>query len=36
MLAKQSINIDAVTGASVNTKAFQKAVENALMKHGQE
>jgi uncharacterized protein with FMN-binding domain len=30
MLAKQSVQIDAVSGASVNTKAFQKAVENAL------
>jgi uncharacterized protein with FMN-binding domain len=30
MIQKQSILIDAVSGASVNTKAFQKAVENAL------
>jgi uncharacterized protein with FMN-binding domain len=30
MLARQSVQIDAVSGASVNTKAFQKAVENAL------
>lgn len=30
MLAKQSVDIDVVSGATVNTKAFQKAVENAL------
>ena len=27
---KQSVKIDVVSGATVNTKAFQKAVENAL------
>ena len=30
MLAKQSVVIDVISGASVNTRAFQKAVENAL------
>lgn len=30
ILAKQSIDIDVVSGATVNTRAFQKAVENAL------
>ena len=30
MLSRQSVVIDVVSGASVNTKAFQKAVENAL------
>lgn len=30
MLAKQSVVIDVVSGASVNTRAFQMAVENAL------
>jgi len=30
MLEKQSIVIDAVSGATINTRAFQKAVENAL------
>ncbi|MBN1758868.1 MAG: FMN-binding protein [Chitinispirillaceae bacterium] len=30
ILSKQSVVIDVVSGASVNTKAFQKAVENAL------
>ena len=30
MLANQSVVIDVVSGASVNTRAFQKAVENAL------
>ena len=30
ILIKQSLLIDVVSGASVNTKAFQKAVENAL------
>jgi uncharacterized protein with FMN-binding domain len=30
MLAKQSVDIDVISGATVNTKAFQKAVENAL------
>jgi uncharacterized protein with FMN-binding domain len=30
MIEKQTILIDAVAGATVNTKAFQKAVENAL------
>jgi len=28
---KQSLKIDAVSGATVDTKAFQKAVENALI-----
>lgn len=28
--AKQSVDIDVVSGATVNTKAFRKAVENAL------
>ncbi len=31
MLAKQSVKIDVVSGATINTKAFQKAVENALI-----
>lgn len=31
MIAKQSIKIDVVSGATVNTKAFQKAVENAFV-----
>ena len=31
MIEKQSIRIDAVSGASVSTKAFQKAVEDALL-----
>lgn len=31
MLAKQSVKIDVVSGATINTKAFQKAVENALV-----
>lgn len=31
MIEKQAILIDAVAGATVNTKAFQKAVENALV-----
>ena len=30
IIAKQSVNIDVVSGATVNTKAFGKAVENAL------
>ncbi|MFW5897050.1 MAG: FMN-binding protein [Bacillota bacterium] len=30
ILSKQSLDIDVVSGASANTKAFQKAVENAL------
>lgn len=30
MLQKQSIKVDVVSGASVNTKAFEKAVELAL------
>ena len=30
IIEKQSVIIDAVAGATVNTKAFQKAVENAL------
>ena len=30
ILTRQSVVIDVVSGASVNTKAFQKAVENAL------
>lgn len=30
MIEKQTLLIDAVSGATVNTKAFQKAVENAL------
>lgn len=30
ILAKQSLEIDTISGATVNTKAFQKAVENAL------
>lgn len=32
IISKQSVLIDAVSGASANTKAFQKAVENALEK----
>ncbi len=32
MIARQSVAIDVVSGASINTKAFQKAVENALEK----
>lgn len=27
---KQSVKIDVISGATINTKAFQKAVENAL------
>jgi uncharacterized protein with FMN-binding domain len=30
LVARQSLRIDAVSGASVSTKAFLKAVENAL------
>ncbi len=30
IIANQSVQIDAVSGATVSTKAFQKAVENAL------
>jgi uncharacterized protein with FMN-binding domain len=30
LLQSQSVRIDTVSGASVNTRAFQKAVENAL------
>lgn len=30
MIEKQSVKIDVVSGASVDTKAFQKAVEDAL------
>ena len=30
MIIRQSVAIDVISGASVNTKAFQKAVENAL------
>jgi uncharacterized protein with FMN-binding domain len=30
IIAKQSVKIDAVSGATVDTKAFCKAVENAL------
>lgn len=30
ILDRQSVHIDVVSGATVNTKAFQKAVENAL------
>ena len=30
MKEKQSIDIDVISGATVNTKAFRKAVENAL------
>jgi uncharacterized protein with FMN-binding domain len=30
ILERQAIDIDVVSGATVNTKAFQKAVENAL------
>ncbi len=30
ILTRQSVVIDVISGASVNTKAFQKAVENAL------
>ena len=33
VLQAQSLDIDTVSGASVNTKAFLKAVENALTKH---
>ena len=29
--AKQSIDIDMVSGATANTRAFQKAVENAII-----
>lgn len=32
IITKQSLRIDVVSGASVNTKAFQKAVESALLK----
>lgn len=31
IIAKQSVLIDVVSGATVNTRAFQKAVENALL-----
>ncbi len=30
MLAKQSVKIDVISGASLNTRSFQRAVENAL------
>lgn len=30
MVAKQSVDIDVISGASINTKAFQLAVANAL------
>ncbi len=30
IIKNQSVKIDAVSGASIDTKAFQKAVENAL------
>jgi uncharacterized protein with FMN-binding domain len=30
VLEAQSLDIDTVTGASINTRAFRKAVENAL------
>ena len=30
MLAKQSLKIDVISGASLNTRSFQRAVENAL------
>lgn len=30
ILAKQSVKIDVISGASLNTRSFQKAVENAL------
>lgn len=32
ILEKQAINIDVISGATVNTKAFEKAVEVALLK----
>jgi uncharacterized protein with FMN-binding domain len=31
IIDKQSVKIDVVSGATINTKAFQKAVENALV-----
>jgi len=31
IIDKQSVRIDVVSGATINTKAFQKAVENALV-----
>ncbi len=30
IMAKQSVKIDVISGATLNTRAFQKAVENAL------
>lgn len=30
IIAKQSVLIDVISGATVNTRAFQKAIENAL------
>jgi uncharacterized protein with FMN-binding domain len=32
IIEKQSLNIDAVSGASVDTRAIRKAVDNALVK----
>lgn len=32
VIDKQSVNIDAVSGASITSKSFQKAVESALLK----
>lgn len=32
VLERQSLRIDAVTGATINTKALLKAIENALVK----
>ena len=32
VIAKQSLDVDAVAGASYSSKAFLKAVENALTK----
>jgi len=34
VLNKQSLKVDIVTGATVNSKAFLKAIENALKKGG--
>jgi uncharacterized protein with FMN-binding domain len=34
MRETQSIEVDTVSGASINTRAFQKAVENALRGEG--
>lgn len=30
ILTKQSVHIDVISGSSLNTRSFQKAVENAL------